>query len=116
MAVAALMAFLAAWGVVVEPRAVDVELHDAPIPDLPSEWEGRRVAFLSDLQVAMWLANEDTARRMFEELERERPSLVLLGGDFVYGRSPDPVRQVRTVVELLRPLPAASERLERPRR
>ncbi len=92
------------WGVVIEPRFVDVETHRAAIPNLPAEWEGQRVGVIADLQVGMWLANTDTIGRAVAKLVEARPAVVLLAGDFVYGSDNDMHEEIATVNNLLRPL------------
>lgn len=103
----ALVVLTGAWGVLVEPRLIGEERHGVVIPGIPPEWDGKEVAFLSDLQVGMLLANTGTARRMVERLIADPPAAVLLGGDFVYGDSPDPAAQVDAAVDIVRPLPDA---------
>ncbi len=78
-----LVAFVLAWGALVEPRVIDVERVRAPVPGLPPAWEGAQVGFLSDLQVGMANSNESTVRRMVASLVEARPAVVLLGGDLL---------------------------------
>jgi predicted MPP superfamily phosphohydrolase len=107
--VVALMLLLVGWGTLVEPRLVDIERHDVALRDLTEQWDGAKVAYLSDLQLGMWGANVDTARKMIDRLLDEKPTLVLLGGDFLYGS--DLVdEQLDTVLDLLSPLPDADIR------
>ena len=82
--IVAVLVLLLTWGIVVEPRLIDVKEEMAKIPQLPAAWEGARVALIADLQVGMWLNNTDTARRIVGRLVEERPALVLIAGDFVY--------------------------------
>lgn len=103
-AVAATVLLAGGWGVLVEPRLIAEERHDVVIPGLGADWDGEEVAFLSDLQVGMFLANTGTARRMVERLVTDPPAAVLLGGDFVYSESPNPTVQVDTAVDIVRPL------------
>jgi predicted MPP superfamily phosphohydrolase len=105
--VALVLVVLLVWGVGIEPRLVDRRAVEGTIPGLPEEWEGARVALISDFQVGIVLANTWTVRRMVARIVEERPDLVLLGGDFVYSDSPDAARQVATVVDLFRPLTEA---------
>ncbi len=107
MVLVALVVLAATWGILVEPRLIGEEHHDVVIPGLAAEWDGEEVAFLSDLQVGMLLANTGTARRMVERLITDPPAAVLLGGDFLYGESPDPGVQVETAVDIVRSLPDA---------
>ena len=103
---AALLLLAVFWGGFVEPRLVDVERHDAVIPGLPASWEGRKVAFLSDLQLGMWGANVGTVRKIVDRVLDEKPAIVLLGGDLLYGAE-HVDDQLDALVELLAPLPQA---------
>lgn len=86
---AAVSVLVGVWGVAIEPRLIEVEEETAAIPDLPAEWEGRRMALIADLQVEMWLNNTDTLRRITTRLVEERPAAVLIAGDFVYEATDD---------------------------
>lgn len=103
----AVLVLLLAWGFLIEPRLIDEEEHAAPIPGLPSSWVGQRIAVVADYQVGMWGANTGTMRRITERLVEERPAAVLLAGDFVYKAGADPTEEIQTVLEIIRPLPAA---------
>lgn len=107
IALGVLIAGLLLWGVLVEPRLIDVEEEVAPLPGLPAAWDGRRVAVIADLQIGMWLANTGTIRRIVGRLIRERPDAVLIAGDFLYQAGPDPTPEIRRVVDLVRPLGAS---------
>ncbi len=72
------------WGNRIEPRLIDETRYEVAIPGLPGGWEGERIAFISDIQVGIWLGNPDTARRMILRIIKENPAAVLLGGDFIY--------------------------------
>lgn len=98
---------LAVWGLTIEPRIIDVEEEPGTLPGLPDPWAGHRIAAIGDLQVGMWGANTGTMRRIVQRLIREPPAAVLLLGDFIYGAGSDASEEIQTVVEILRPLPAA---------
>lgn len=102
-----LIAALLLWGVLIEPRLIDVERETAMIPDLPPEWEGQRIAVIADLQVGMWMANTGTAHRIARRLVAMRPAAVLIAGDFLYQADPDPAPEIREAVDIVRPVPAA---------
>lgn len=99
-----LILFLLVWGLV-EPYTLDRETHDVEIPGLPEAWDGERIGVISDLQVGMWLDNENTVQRAVALLTEERPAAVLILGDFVY--HPSGEGAVTTAVDLVRPLPEA---------
>lgn len=101
------VALLLIWGVGVEPYLIDTEEEVAGIPDLPAAWEGQKVGVIADLQVGMWLNNNFTIRRSAERLVEQKPAVVLIAGDFVYGASDDTAGDIGKVRELVRPLTAA---------
>lgn len=72
------------WGAVIEPRLIDVKAETAIVPNLPPAWENKRVALIADLQIGMWLGNEDTVTKIVNRIIAERPAAVLIAGDFVY--------------------------------
>ncbi|MCU0570559.1 MAG: hypothetical protein MUF49_28790 [Oculatellaceae cyanobacterium Prado106] len=78
-----LFGVLLLWGLA-EPYWIDTEQEVAVIPDLPSEWEGQRIAQISDLQVGLWFDNTLTIRRIVDQLVQQRPAAVLISGDFIY--------------------------------
>lgn len=101
-----LFSLLVAWGLI-EPYLIDTEEEVAEIPNLPPAWEGQRVAVIGDWQIGMWLDNTLTIRRIVEQLIEERPALVLVIGDFIYGVRKNPSEELNKAIELVRPLPEA---------
>ena len=97
---------LVGWGLA-EPYFIDTEEHRARIPHLPSAWEGKRFAQISDWQLGMWMDNEATVRRSVERLVEARPAFVLISGDFIYHAQDDQRSIIQKVVDLARPLPEA---------
>ena len=103
------IAGLAIWGFLIGPRLLDEDVETAEIPDLPPEWEGKEIAFISDLQVGMWWDNLGTIRDAIERIVRRRPAIVLIGGDLT--ETPAKNReQIRQAVEIVSPLPEAGLR------
>lgn len=84
IALACVLLLLLAYGVLVEPRLIEVKEETAITPGLPNEWDGQRVALIADLQIGMWWGNEETDRRIVDRIIKEKPALVLIAGDFVY--------------------------------
>lgn len=103
-----LLVLAVAWGFAEPHLILDEEERDATIPGLLSAWDGREVAYLSDLQVGITWANEGTARDAVRRLVDDPPAVVLLGGDFLYGEAGNVASQVETIAELLAPLGDAS--------
>jgi len=104
---AVIVAGLLLWGVLVEPRLIDVEREVAAVPGLPPAWEGREIALVADIQVGMWLANTGTARRIVRRLVETPPAAVLIAGDFLYQPDDDAAAQIAEAVAIVRPLPKA---------
>lgn len=107
-AVLIVLALIVGYGGVVEPRfLLDVEEEPVSIPGLPESWEGARVAAIGDLQVGMWGENDGMIERIVERIVADRPALVLIAGDFVYGPTGDVSRDIAQMASLLAPLTAA---------
>lgn len=105
IAAASVVAAVLVWGVAVEPRFIlDTREVTARLPNLPSAWEGRRIALIGDLQIGMWWDNPHMVARAIDRAIVERPAMALIAGDFVYG--PDSSK-VRRAVGLVRPLAEA---------
>lgn len=76
---------LLVWGVVVEPRLIDTKTFSTDkISNLPSAWKGKKIAFIADMQIGMWIDNQGTSKRIVEKILDEKPDLILIGGDFIY--------------------------------
>jgi predicted MPP superfamily phosphohydrolase len=99
---AAIILVLIFWGAAIEPRFIlETTEHDAQVQNLPSEWEGQKIALIADFQIGMWLDNPGMVEGAVASAILERPAAVLIAGDFVY--KPDR-ETVRTAVNLVRPL------------
>ena len=92
------------YGTAVEPRIVVRDDELAPIPNLPAAWEGQQIAVFADLQVGMWWANTDAARRLVRETVRLHPAAVLIAGDFVYNAKESVDSQMVEVLSIIQPL------------
>jgi predicted MPP superfamily phosphohydrolase len=98
-ALAASLGGALAWSLLAPFRLV-VEHHEAPVPALPENWQGRRLALLSDLHIGLPSANEAISRRAVSRILEEKPDLALLAGDFVH----DTHAAIAPAVALVRPL------------
>ena len=87
-----------AFGALVERTRFHVKEVDLPIPNLPPDFEGLRIAQVSDLHVSPYLSVRDAARAvdMANEL---RPHLTLVTGDLI-SETGDPLDA--TIAELAR--------------
>src|SRR5256884_3426764 len=72
-------------GFLIEPVSIDVTRHDVPIPGLPHELDGFRIACITDLHLHSGIHR--AARATLEQLARDRPHLVALTGDICNRRS-----------------------------
>ena len=66
-------------GFLIEPSSIVVTRHDIPVPGLPHELEGFRIACVTDVHLDNGIHHP--ARATLEHLARERPHLVALIGD-----------------------------------
>lgn len=101
-----LFLLLIIWGLV-EPYILDDEEEIAIIPNLPTAWEGKIIAQVSDFQVGMWWHNLPTIAKTVDKLIEEQPAAVLITGDFIYHALPKPETEINQVIELIRPLTEA---------
>ena len=99
-----ILAAVAVYGAAIEPRFVVTSHEPAAIPALPSAWEGKQVAVFADLQVGMWWANVDAARRLVRKVVAIEPAAVFIAGDFVYDADESVDSQMAEVLDILRPI------------
>ena len=69
---AKILAAVVVYGTAIEPRFVLTEREPASIPALPASWEGKDVAVFADLQIGMWWANRDAARKVVRRISWRR--------------------------------------------
>ena len=99
-----ILAGVVLYGTAIEPRLVDRTEQVASIPNLPAAWEGKQVAMFADLQVGMWWANTDAARKIVRQVVRAKPAFVLVAGDFVYKARHTVDKQMLEVLDILQPI------------
>lgn len=87
------------WSAIIEPRLIVEEAYEVEIPDLPPDWEGKRVALIADPQVGLPLSNTGTLRRIVARLVRLRPAAVFIAGDFIYEPVTDEAKGTRALRE-----------------
>jgi len=66
-------------GFLIEPVAIQVSRHDVPMPGLPRELDGLRIACVTDVHLHRGIHR--AARATLAQLARERPHVVALIGD-----------------------------------
>ncbi len=102
-AVVFLLFGLCLWGVLVGPRRLVETREVGSVANLPREWEGKRVAFISDLQIGMWWNNSETIKKAIQLLVLERPDIMLIGGDFTENPA-EHREQISASVKMVAPL------------
>lgn len=75
----------AVWALV-EPHVIGVERATIAHPDIPSEFDGVRVVYLSDIHAGPYFSEERVAA-LLDRVMDERPDMIVFGGDFVGGDS-----------------------------
>jgi predicted MPP superfamily phosphohydrolase len=89
------MPALAAWGVYIgalgfsvyawkKGREIQVVHKTVSLPYLPTVWQGKKLFFFADTHFGN-IHRERLARQITDILEREKPDIILMGGDFFDG-------------------------------
>lgn len=74
--------FESLYGVPAEENVRVVRLA-MDLPSLPPQWDGLKVAVISDFQLGLWEENEEVAAAAVRRALQEEPNAVLLLGDFI---------------------------------
>jgi predicted MPP superfamily phosphohydrolase len=74
------------YAVVLEPNWSALERIDVPIPGLPKGLNGLRLGFMADFHRGRFVTEGDISRAV-GRLQRQKPDLFLLGGDFVENKA-----------------------------
>jgi uncharacterized protein len=98
-----LLLVLIAWGMV-EPYTVEIEKEEAKIPNLPEEWEGKKIIAIGDFQVGMWLDNDSNMEDVVDRVIQRSPEAVVLLGDYVYHSVDDPQEEMEKAADYIKPL------------
>lgn len=88
----------------IEPRILNTENETVKIPNLPSSWQGKKIAQLTDFQIGLWGDNRGTARRSVAQIIEQKPALALVSGDFLYHPGKNIIPEINTAVDIVRPL------------
>jgi predicted MPP superfamily phosphohydrolase len=89
------------YGLVIEPRRLQVSRHAVNVRDLPAELDGLRLVQLTDIHHGPWLSL-DYVRRVVAAANALEPDVVCLTGDYVH-LSPAYVAPVVAELARLRP-------------
>lgn len=69
-----------------EPEWLEVTQVKIPLARLPKEFDGFRIAQLSDIHIGGWM-NRERLSEVLELVRQQGPDLVVITGDFVIGNS-----------------------------
>ena len=70
------------YGFAVERHGLTVTRASLAVPSLPDALAGLRIGLLTDIHRSRWVSHEDVAHAV-AALQREKPDLIVLGGDYV---------------------------------
>jgi predicted MPP superfamily phosphohydrolase len=90
------------YGAGYERHRLEITEATVRVRGLPSSWDGRRVALLTDIHHSALVSAEDVSHAV-AVANAQHPDLIVLGGDYVTGADRD---YVEPVAELLSPLRA----------
>jgi uncharacterized protein len=75
---------LICWSTLIEPDQLFVRNYEISVPRWPSEFDGMKVAVVSDLHVGSHFIDNAKVKRVVDEVNACHPDLILLLGDYVY--------------------------------
>jgi predicted MPP superfamily phosphohydrolase len=73
-----------AYGIFVEPEALEVKEVEISLPRLSQQFSGFRIAQFSDLHMGGWM-NSERLRKVVDVVKMQQPDLVVITGDFFNG-------------------------------
>jgi uncharacterized protein len=80
------------WAIGIEPDLLIVKNYELTIPNWPPEFNGLKLAIITDLHVGSWKIGSKKVQDIVEKTNAEHPDLIILLGDYVASK-----RRVRTV-------------------
>ena len=96
-----LLAVLAViWGFLIEPAILTTTRLTITDPDLPASWDGRVIAFFSDVHIGP-AYGVDRLSRLADAVAAAKPDLILFGGDLIDHRTPTDDAFARSVSDCL---------------
>ncbi|MBU0510262.1 MAG: metallophosphoesterase [Chloroflexi bacterium] len=72
---------------IIEPGWVDIAPISLTLPRLSPEFEGYRIAQISDIHIGPWMTRQ-RLEKIVAQINQQNPDLVVITGDFVY-RNPE---------------------------
>jgi predicted MPP superfamily phosphohydrolase len=74
------------YGFLIEPRQVKIKRYSIRLQGLPTAWQGRKIAFFSDLHAGIFYPPSHLVG-VFDKLLDLEPDLICIGGDFIEERT-----------------------------
>ena len=99
--IAAVWFVIAVYGSVFGWRRLEVKNTDINIPDLPENFEGYRIAQLTDFHIGVYGATPGAVDRIVERVNSLKPDLIVFTGDLV-NTSPEELPQFTEVLSRLK--------------
>lgn len=84
--IAGIAALCILYGFLVEPRRLKLTRCELRLPGLPEKWQGRKIAFFSDIHAGTFYTPSLFAKAV-TAVQEQKPDLILIGGDFVEERT-----------------------------
>ncbi len=75
------------WPRFIEPNLLFTTSLELPIEHLPSQFDGFKILFFSDIHVSE-TTSQNFLSRVAQKIQKERPNLILIGGDFLTHAQP----------------------------
>lgn len=82
-----ILGLVAGYAFKIEPRLLAVRKLTVSAANLPESWDGRKIAFFTDAHVGSAFTPEMLAKAV-AAMEKEKPDMVLFGGDMVDSHTP----------------------------
>src|SRR5262249_61390512 len=87
----------------IEPHRVTVVRRDLPIANLPPDLDGKRLVQISDLHLGP--VGADYLTDCFRRVEKLRPELIVITGDYMTSRAGEEVENVGRLLQQLKTAP-----------
>jgi len=89
----------------IEPYLIRVGEVTVKSRDVPAQFDGRKIVFISDIHCGP-LFSAERVTALSEQINGLHPDMVLLGGDYIYGKKRDDVGLIRPCISPLAGLKA----------
>lgn len=91
------------WAALINRFRIDVRDVDVEIPDLPTQFEGYRIAQISDLHVGTFDGDTAFVSKLVDRINSLKPDVIVFTGDIVNSRTSELPPQTRPLSRLSAP-------------